>query len=60
MQLRDGETDDFDDEDFVVGGTPFALDDPTTRLDVPHHMANAILKTVEYMDLEDYPGREAG
>jgi hypothetical protein len=57
LQLRRGETDDFDDEDFVVGGTPFALDNPTTRLDVPHHMANAILKVVEYMDLEDYPGR---
>jgi hypothetical protein len=58
LQLRKGETEDFADEDFVVGGTPFALDDPTTRLDVPHHMANAILKTVEYMDLEDYPGED--
>lgn len=58
LQHRRGETDDFDDEDFVVGGTPFALDDPTTRLDVPHHMANAILKTVEYLSLEDYPGMD--
>jgi hypothetical protein len=58
LQLREGETEDFADEDFVVGGTPFSLEDPTTRLDVPHHMANAILKTVEYMDLEDYPGRD--
>lgn len=56
LQHRRGETDDFEDEDFVVGGTPYALDDPTTRLDVTHHMANAILKTAEYLELEDYPG----
>jgi len=58
LQLRRGETDDFAEDEFVVGGTPFGLDDPVVRLDVPHHMANAILKVVEYMELEDYPGMD--
>jgi hypothetical protein len=57
LQHRAGETDGFADPDFVVGGTPFSGSDPIVRLDVPHHMANAILKVVEYMDLEDHPGR---
>jgi hypothetical protein len=57
LQHRVGETDAFADGTFAIGGTPFSLTDPTVRLDVPHHMANAILKVVEYLDLEDYPGR---
>jgi len=59
LQHRVGERDDFADEAFAAGGTPFAPSDPVVRVDVPHHMANAILKVVEYLDLEDYPGREA-
>lgn len=59
LQHRTGDGDDFADEAFATGGTPFSPTDPVVRLDVPHHMANAILKVVEYMDLEDYPGREA-
>jgi hypothetical protein len=58
LQHRQEDTGDFADGAFAVGGTPYALSDPKVRLDVPHHMANAILKVVEYMDLEDYPGRE--
>jgi hypothetical protein len=58
LQHRLGEPGDFSDPDFVAGGTPFAASDPTVRLDVPHHMANAILKVAAYLDLEDYPGRE--
>jgi hypothetical protein len=60
MQHRVGETSGFAEGDFVVGGTPYYPSDPKVRLDVPHHMANAILKVAEYLDLEDYPGREAG
>jgi hypothetical protein len=59
LQHRLGESDAFDDPGFAAGGTPFAATDPTVRLDVPHHMANAILKVAAYLDLEDYPGREA-
>jgi hypothetical protein len=59
LQHRVGDGADFADEAFAVGGTPFSLSDPIVRLDVPHHMANAILKVVEYLDLEDYPGRAA-
>ena len=40
------------------GGTPVEFDDPIVRIEVPGHMVNAILKVVEYLDLEDYPGRE--
>jgi hypothetical protein len=58
LQHRLGEHEEFADEAFAVGGTPYAPSDPVVRLDVPHHMANAILKVVEYMDLEDYPGVE--
>jgi hypothetical protein len=57
LQLRVGETSGFAEGDFVNGGTPLSPTNPTVRLDVPHHMANAILKVAEYMDLEDYPGR---
>jgi len=56
LQHRQGDGDEFADEAFAVGGTPMSLTDPAVRLDVPHHMANAILKVVEYLDLEDYPG----
>jgi hypothetical protein len=59
LQHRLGDGAGFADEAFAVGGTPFSLSDPIVRLDVPHHMANAILKVVEYLDLEDYPGRAA-
>jgi len=59
LQHRLGEEPGFADPGFVAGGTPFSASDPTVRLDVPHHMANAILKVVAYLDLEDYPGREA-
>jgi hypothetical protein len=58
LQHRVGDGGDFADEAFAAGGTPFALSDPVVRVDVPHHMANAILKVVEYLDLEDYPGLE--
>jgi hypothetical protein len=57
LQHRRGETGEFADPPFAVGGVPFEFDDPTVRVDVPHHMANAILKVAVYMDLEDYPGR---
>lgn len=57
LQHRAGETAGFADPAFVVGGTPFSPSDPSVRLDVPHHMTNALLKVVEYLDLEDYPGR---
>lgn len=59
LQHRLGEEPGFADPAFAAGGTPFSATDPTVRLDVPHHMANAILKVVEYLDLEDYPGRGA-
>ncbi len=58
LQYRAGETGSFADPDFAVGGTPFSPSDTRVRLDVPHHMANALLKVVQYLDLEDYPGRE--
>ena len=57
LQHRLGEEPGFVDPGFAAGGTPFSATDPIVRLDVPHHMANAILKVVEYLDLEDYPGR---
>ena len=56
MMHRKGETDDFADPALPIGGIPFSPTDPTVRVDVPHHGANAILKVAEYMDLEDYPG----
>ncbi|MEM6994062.1 MAG: hypothetical protein AAF721_26350 [Myxococcota bacterium] len=56
MMHRKGETDDFADPALAIGGIPFSPTDPTVRVDVPHHGANAILKVAEYMDLEDYPG----
>lgn len=59
LQHRLGEEPGFADPAFAAGGTPLSATDPTVRLDVPHHMANAILKVVLYLDLEDYPGRDA-
>jgi hypothetical protein len=58
LQHRAGETAGFADPAFAAGGTPFSAGDPTVRLDVPHHMANALLKVAAYLDLEDYPGAD--
>jgi len=56
MMHRTGETDDFVVPETAIGGIPLSPSDPKVRVDVPHHGANAMLKVVEYMDLEDYPG----
>ncbi len=57
LQFRAGETQSHPQPALGLGGVPFSFDDPIIRIEVPGHMVNAILKTVEYLDLEDYPGR---
>lgn len=57
LQIRAGEMTDAHDPDFINGGVPFSKNGTVIRVDVPHHTANAVLKTIEYQHLEDFPGR---
>lgn len=57
FQYRKGDTVDWPDPARAVGGTPYGFDSPIVRIEVPGHEVNAFVKVVEYMDLEDYPGR---
>lgn len=57
LQFRKGEKQDAHDPDFINGGVPFTKSGTVIRVDVPHHVANAVLKTIEYQHLEDFPGR---
>lgn len=58
LQHRKGETDDWAEPSLSVGGVPFSKSDPTVRVDLPHHMANAILKVAAYTGDEVFPGQE--
>lgn len=55
LQYRKGETDAFPAPPRAVGGTPYGLESPIVRIEVPGHEVNAFCKVVEYMQLEDYP-----
>lgn len=55
LQFREGDSDD----PLINGAVPFSYTNPVLRVDVAHHVANALLKVVEYQDLEDFPGRRA-
>ena len=57
LQIRKGEKQDAHDPDFINGGVPFTKSGTVIRVDVPHHVANSVLKTIEYQHLEDFPGR---
>lgn len=57
-QIRTGETDDYADPAFPIGGMPMYVDDPNVRIDIPAHGTLAITKVADYLDLEDFPGKE--
>jgi len=57
-QFRQGDTADFDDPDFPIGGMKMYVDNPNVRVDIPAHGTLAITKVADYLDLEDYPGRD--
>ncbi|MEM6990696.1 MAG: hypothetical protein AAF721_09370 [Myxococcota bacterium] len=57
FQYRKGDTDDWPAPGRAIGGTPYGFDNPIVRIEVPGHEVNGFVKVVEYMGLEDYPGR---
>lgn len=57
LQLRKGETDSFPKPEFCEGAVPHSFGNNTLRIDWAHHHANAVIKVVEYLDLEDFPGK---
>ena len=57
-QFRTGETDAFADPAFPIGGMPMYVDDDNVRIDIPAHGTLAITKVADYLELEDYPGRD--
>ena len=57
LQYRAGETDDHPDPELLVGSWPFAFTHEVIRVDLTHHIANTLIKTAEYLELEDFPGK---
>jgi len=57
FQYRKGDLDSVPNPALAIGGTPYGFDNPAVRIEVPGHEVNGFCKVVEYMDLEDYPGR---
>ena len=57
LQYREGDGADWPDPTRAIGGTPYGFEHPIVRIEVPGHEVNAFLKVVEYMDLEEYPGK---
>lgn len=57
LQYRKGDGDAWPDPKRAIGGTPYGFEHPIVRIEVPGHEVNAFLKVVEYMDLEEYPGK---
>jgi hypothetical protein len=60
LQLRKGETGHLPEPDLVLGAVPFSPTNPVLRIDVTHHVVQALLKTAEYRDLEGIFGPQAG
>lgn len=59
LQFRAGETDDHADPGLLLGAVPFSFGSKYVRVDVTHHVVNTLVKTAEYLDLEDFPGARA-
>jgi hypothetical protein len=56
LQIRKGEKPDIAEPDFVVGGWPFSDTSNLLRVDATAHTMQALMKTVEYLQLEAVPG----
>ncbi len=59
LQFREGETDKHADPALLIGAVPFAFGGNSVRVDVTHHVANSLVKTADYLEIEDFPGARA-
>jgi hypothetical protein len=60
LQIRAEDLEDYDEEEreLILGALPWEYGRNTLRVDITHHFVNVLIKVVEYMELEDYPGKE--
>lgn len=57
LQIRAVDLDRYEDPALVLGALPWNAGRNTLRVDITHHHVNVLIKVVEYMELEDYPGK---